>query len=164
MKVVKLIQDPLYLKRQKVTDVKEHQVPSLMVHIKSMVVLCRKNSLGSMCATEAGLPYNFFVAENPDPRDPDYDVVFQPTVIPVINDGQKMIEEQGVNGKTYKVRRWRKVRMSWLYHNGHSFEEKSGEFEGEVAYIAQRLSDRLGGLYVGPDTDHEVVTIQTQVQ
>jgi len=164
MKVIRLIKDPIYLTRQHLTDVKEHQVVGLMVHIKAMVVLCRKHSIGSMAAPEAGLPYNFFVAENPDPRDHDYDVVFSPVLESVESEGQKLIEEPSVNGKVYKVPRWRKVRMNWLYHNGFSFEERSGEFEGEVAYIAQRQCDRLKGAYLGPNSGFEEVELQLEVE
>ena len=163
MHVVRLIKDPIYLARQHVANVPAHQVPGLLVHLKAMVVLCRKNQLGAMTAPQAGLPYNFFVAENPDPRDPDYDVVFDPIVTPVESDGQKLVEQQGVNGVTYKVPRWRTVDMTWNYHNGYAFEEKHGRFQGDVAYIAQQQFDRLRGVYIGPDSEYEVVTIQTEV-
>ena len=154
---IRYIKDPIYLQRQTVVTVPEHQVPGLTPHIKAMVIMCKKHRLGSMCGPEAGVNFNFFIAENPNPRDPDFDVCFSPTVTPVEEEGTTKIEEQGVDGKNYIVDRWAKVKMDWLYHNGKAFEERSGEFEGEVAYIAQRQCDRLNGIYVGnSDDDVEV--------
>jgi len=155
---IRLIQDPLYLHRQTVVPVPEHQVPSLVQYIKAMVILCRKHRLGSMCAPEAGLNYDFFVAENPNPRDPDYDVCFSPRYTPIRSEGQFTVEERGVDGGLYLVDRWARIKMDWLYHNGQQYEQKSGEFEGEVAYMAQRQCDRLQGIYLGlSDDDVEVV-------
>ena len=156
---VRLIKDALYLQRQSVFALPEHQVAGLTEHIKAMVILCRKHRLGAMVGPEAGLNFDFFIAENPNPRDPDFDICFKPACVPVESFGGRTIEEKGVDGKTYAVPRWDKVQMTWLYHNGTSFDQKTGEFEGHVAHIAQAMCDRLSGLYVGTSDDDVEVEV-----
>lgn len=170
MSKVRHIKDPYYLARQKPLDVKEHQVRGLLPRIRSMIGMCYKMRLGAMTALEANLPYNFFVAENPDPRDSDYDVIFNPVITPVAEvdeDGievttEIMVEEAAVNGKVYKVPRYKVVHMTWLYHNGTNFEQREGMFEGVVGYIAQAMTERLNGTYVGTTDEYEEVVIVQQ--
>jgi len=154
---MKRINDPVYLSKQSLMEAKEHQVPGMLPEIKSMVTLCTHQKLGVLAAPEAGVPFKFFVVQNPDPRDPDFDVIFAPKVTPTIKEGRIVIHEISVNGKTYEVSRWKEIRMTWMYHNGTAFERRSGLFQGEMAYIAQCANDRLNGVYVGADTTYPEV-------
>lgn len=153
---MKRIQDPLYLKNQKIFDVKEHQIPGLLPNIKTMISLCKKLRLGAMTAPEVGLPYNFFVAENPDPHDQDFDVIFSPNVTPNTTK-QILIEERSVNGKVYQVPRYKQIHMTWYYYNGTTFQQMEGIFEGIVCWIAQQQFDRLQGIYVDDNSGYEEV-------
>jgi peptide deformylase len=165
------LRDAKYLTRQPVTAVQEHQVAGLMPAIRAMVQHANSSPDGGLAAPEVGVNLNFFVAKNPDPRDRDCDVVFHPFVSPVFEQVEDengvlqeiaptvTVEEYGVDGKRYRVVRYKKVHMRWLYHNGTSFEEREGVFTGDVAYLAQTLTDRLGGVYLGPDSQAAEVVL-----
>jgi len=158
MPALKLIRDPLYLTGRNVIPVPEHQVAGLTEHLRAMVVFCIRYGMDSMAAPEVGLHYNFFIARSIRPKDSDFDTIFEPVINPVENEGQAVVEEKGVDGKLYRVPRWRKIKMTWRYHNGRAYEEKTGEFEGFVAYVAQKNFDKLAGIYIGAsDADEEVV-------
>jgi len=145
-----LIKDPYYLSRQVLFDVKEHQVPGLIQNIKAMITLCRNNGLENMSAPEAGLPYKFFIAKNPDPRDPDFEVVFSPKIM-ATSEEESEIEELFVSGNRGVVVRYNVIEMEWFHHNGRKFEKKSGVFEGELAFIAQKHCERLDRMYRIPN-------------
>jgi len=153
MNHVKLIRDPLYLSQQPVTNIPEHQVSGLLNHIRALILLCKKEERLAMCAPEAGLHYNFFVARSPDPRQPDFDTVFESTLEPFESEGRRWVEEHGVDGVLYRVPRWRKMKMRWKYHNGQSFENMVQDIEGDVCYMAQTMCDRLAGIYLGASDD-----------
>jgi peptide deformylase len=145
--MIKNITDPRYLVRQQVQPVKEHQALGLVPYVKAMILECNRRGLYSMCAPQAGLSLNFFIARSLDPRVLDFDVVFNATYEPVESAGTINANEVGPDGVEYKTPRWRKIRMKWFYHNGYTYEEKQGEFEGEAAYIAQMEIDHLAGIW-----------------
>lgn len=149
--MIKNISDPLYLSKQLCLEVPERQVKGLLPYVKAMVLECQKNGWYSMCAPQAGLNLRFFIAKSLNPKDQDYDTIFNPTYSPVQESGQTNVEEIGPDRASYRIKRWNKIRMTWYYHNGKAFERKTGEYEGDVAFIAQFEIDHLNGMYSPPE-------------
>lgn len=145
--MIKNIQDPYYLSRQECEPVKETQVQGLVPYIKAMVSECLRTGAYSMSAPQAGLNLDFFIARNLDPKVLDFDVVFSPSFEPLQDAKLVKVDEVGPDKVPYQAQRWSKIRMEWLYHNGQGYETRSGEFEGDVAYIAQMEIDHLNGTW-----------------
>lgn len=156
---IKRIKDPVYLSKQTVVDVPEHQVRGLLNHIRAMIIAARQENVRGMVAPEAGLDYNFFVAGHANQqRNPDWDTVFSPSYTPYEDGGTIVVEEVGVDGETYQVERWRKIHMTWKSHNGQVYSDMEEDLEGPTAYLGQIMCDRLAGIYVGAEEAEEGVT------
>ncbi len=149
--MIKNITDPLYLSKQTCVDVPEHQVQGLIPYIRAMVATCEQVGWYSMAAPQAGLNLNFFIARSPNPRDRDYDTLFNPSYAPVDGSTLSTIEEMGPDGVRYKAKRWNSIQMSWYRHNGTSFDKMNGVYDGPLAHTAQQEIDHLHGIYCLPD-------------
>lgn len=154
---MKLIKDPVYLKGKHAVKVQEHQVPGLISSIKEMVVLCKSNQLKELSALEVDIPLRFFIVES---SDPNFDIIFNPEILPIGSAGAETIQERSINGRLYWILRWKKVKMYWSQYDGEKFQNWYSVLEGDLSYLAQKMFDRLDGIYLGSsEKDEEVIYV-----